>query len=447
MIWTKEQAKALTDRVLSMSKAEQTFVALTGGDRANLRFARNTATTSGASSGMSLAITSSFGKRSGIVTTAQFDDESLQRALRKAEEVAKVSPENPEAMPFLGAQTYSPANAYFDDAANASADWRASSVETAIALAKKKDVVSAGFVETQAAIQALASSKGLFAYDRFTAADYNLTARTPDGSGSGWASKSFNELRLLDPAKLAAAAIDKAALAKAAVGIEPGKYTVVLEPAAVADLMAFMMFSGDARQADEGRSFFSKKGGGNRIGEQFVSEKVNIYSDPAHPLAPTISADNEGLPISRNAWVEKGVLKDLFYSRFWAEKMSKKPTAGPANLIMDGGTATMEDLISGVERGVLVTRFWYIRPLDPQTILVTGLTRDGLFLIEKGKVTRAVKNMRWNESPVVAFNNIEGMTPAERVVSGEGIGGAGLSMVCPAARIREFTFSSSSDAV
>lgn len=447
MIWTKEQAKALTDRVLSMSKAEQTFVALTGGDRANLRFARNTATTSGASSGMSLAITASFGKRSGIVTTAQFDEESLQRALRKAEEIAKVSPENPEAMPFLGPQTYAQTNAYFDDAANASADWRASSVETAIALAKKKDVVSAGFVETQAQIQAVASSKGLFAYDRFSAADYNLTARTPDGSGSGWASKSFNELRLLDPAKLAGAAIDKAALAKAPVGIEPGKYTVVLEPAAVADLMAFMMFSGDARQADEGRSFFSKKGGGNRIGEQFVSERINIYSDPAHPLAPTISADNEGIPISRNAWVEKGVLKDLFYSRFWAEKMSKKPTAGPANLIMEGGTSSMDDLIAGVERGVLVTRFWYIRPLDPQTILVTGLTRDGLFLIEKGKVTRAVKNMRWNESPVVAFNNIEGMTPAERVVSGEGIGGAGLSMVCPAARIREFTFSSSSDAV
>jgi predicted Zn-dependent protease len=157
--------------------------------------------------------------------------------------------------------------------------------------------------------------------------------------------------------------------------------------------------------------------------------------------------DNEGLPISKNVWVEKGVLKDLFYSRFWADKMGKQPTAGPANLVMDGGAAKMDDLIAGVERGLLVTRFWYIRMLDPQTILVTGLTRDGLFLIEKGKVTRPVKNMRWNESPIVAFNNIDVMTPAERVVSGEGVGGAGLSVVCPAARIREFTFSSSSDAI
>ena len=447
MIWTKEQAKTLTDRVLSFAKADETIVTLSGGDRANLRFARNTATTSGASSGYSLAIASSFGKKSGTVTTAEFDDASLQRAVRNAEEIAKLSPENPEAMPVLGPQTYSAVKAYFDDAANASPEWRASSVATAIELSRKKDVVSAGFVETQASIQAVANSKGLFAYDRFTAADYNLTARTPDGSGSGWASKSFNELRLIDPAALAGTAIDKAAMSKSPAAIEPGKYTVVLEPAAMADMLVFFLFSANARQADEGRSFFSKKGGGNRIGDQVLGEKVRIFSDPAHPIAPTVAFDGEGLPLTRDVWVENGVLKNLFYSRFWAQKMGKTPTAGPGNVIMEGGTATRDELIAGVERGVLVTRFWYIRPLDPQTILITGLTRDGLFLIEKGKITRPVKNMRWNESPVVALNNIEAMTPAERVVSGEGVGSGGLALVCPAAHIREFTFSSASEAV
>jgi predicted Zn-dependent protease len=447
MIWTREQAKALIDRVLSVSKAEETSVNLNGGERGNLRFARNTATTSGASSGYNLAVTASFGKKSGTVTTAEFDDASLQRAMRSAEEIARLSPENPEAMPVVGPQTYSPSRAYFEDVATVTPDWRASSVATAIELSKQKEVVSAGFIETAATIQALGNSKGLFAYDRVTAADYNLTARTPDGSGSGWASKSFNELRLLEPSKLAAAAIEKAARSKSPAAIEPGKYTVVLEPAAVADLLAFMVFSADARQADEGRSFFSKKGGGNRIGEQILGEKVHIFSDPLHPMAPAPTFDGEGLAIKRDVWVEKGVLKDLFYSRFWAQKQDKQPTAGPANLIMDGGTATMDDLIAGTERGVLVTRFWYIRPLDPQTLLLTGLTRDGLFLIEKGKVTRPIKNMRWNESPVVALNNVEAMTPAERVVSGEGIGGSGLALVCPAARVREFTFSSASDAV
>jgi predicted Zn-dependent protease len=447
MIWTREQAKALTDKALSFSKAEETFVSVNGGDRANVRFARNTATTSGASSGYSLAITASFGKQSGTVTTAEFDDESLQRAARNAEEIAKLSPENPEAMPAIGPQTFTPVNAFFDDAATASPDWRASSVATAIDLSKQKDVVSAGFVETSAQVQAIANSKGLFGYDRYTAADYNLTARTPDGSGSGWASKSFNELRQLDPARLAASAIEKAAMSKNPAAIEPGKYIVVLEPAAVADLLAYFIFSADARQADEGRSFFSRKGGGTRIGEQVLGEKVRIYSDPAHPLAPSVAFDGEGLPIGRNVWVENGVLKDLMYSRFWAQKQGKTPTAGPSNIIMDGGSATMSDLIAGTERGILVTRFWYIRSLDRQTILLTGLTRDGLFLIEKGKVTRPIKNMRWNDSPVVALNNIDAMTPAERTVSGEGIGGAGLALVCPAARVREFTFSSASEAV
>ena len=447
MLWTKEQSKAITDKVLSFSKAESTQVTLGGNDSANLRFARNTATTSGATSGYSLAITAQFGKRAGTTTTSEFDDESLQRAVRAAEEIAKLSPENPELMPPVEPQSYSPVTAFFEDAAAASPEWRAASVEKALVLSRKQDVVSAGFVETQAAMQTVANSKGLFGYDRFTAADYNLTARTPDGTGSGWASKSFNQLRMLDPDALAAAAIEKAAQSRNPSAIEPGKYTVVLEPAAMADLLVFMMFSADARQADEGRSFFSKKGGGNRIGEQFLGEKVRIYSDPAHPLAPSLSFDGQGLPIKRNTWVENGVLKDLFYSRFWAEKTGKAPTAGPGNLIMEGGTAKMDDLIAGTERGVLVTRFWYIRPLDPQSLLFTGLTRDGLFLIENGKVTRPVKNMRWNESPIVAFNNVDAMTAPERVVSGEGVGAGGLALVCPAARIREFTFSSSSDAI
>jgi predicted Zn-dependent protease len=447
MIWTNGEAKALTERALSFSKAEETFVSLNGGERANVRFARNTATTSGASSGYNLAITATFGKRSGTVTTAEFDDASLLRAARNAEEIARLSPENPEAMPAIGPQTFTPVKAFFDDAAGASPDWRATSVGAAITLSKQKEVVSAGFVETSAQIQAVANSKGLFGFDRYTAADYNLTARTPDGSGSGWASKSYNELRQLDPAKLAAAAIEKAAQSKNPVAIDPGKYTVVLEPAAVADLLAYFVFFADARQADEGRNYFSKKGGGNRIGERVLGENVRIFSDPAHPLAPSVAFDNDGLPIGRNQWVENGVLKDLLYSRFWAQKQGKKPTAGPSNIIMEGGSATIADLIAGTERGILVTRFWYIRTLDPQTMLLTGLTRDGLFLIEKGKVTRPLKNMRWNDSPVTALSHVEAMTPAERAVSGEGIGGGGLALVCPAARLKEFTFSSASDAV
>src|SRR6476469_6757102 len=259
MIWTKEQAKALTDRALSFSKADETQVILSGGDRANVRFARNSVITSGASSGYSLAILAKFGQKVGTVTASEFSDASLQRALRSAEEIARLSPDNPEAMPLVGPQTYASTKAYFDDAAGASPEWRAGAVRAALDAAREKKVEAAGFVETSAQIQAVATSKGQFGYDRFTAAGYNLTARTQDSTGSGWASKSFSELRLVDPGTLASTAIDKATRTKAPMAIEPGKYTVVLEPAAVADLLAFMLFSGDARQADEGRSYYSKK--------------------------------------------------------------------------------------------------------------------------------------------------------------------------------------------
>jgi predicted Zn-dependent protease len=447
MIWTREQAKTLIDRALSLSKAEETQAALTGGERANARFARNSVTTSGASSGYSLAITAKFGQRAGTVTASEFSDAALQRAVRNAEEIARLSPENPEAMPLVGPQTYADVRTYFEDAASATPEWRAGAVKAALDAAKEKNVDAAGFVETSAQIQAVATSKGQFGYGRYTSADYNLTARTPDGAGSGWASKSYNELRQLQPGALAGTAIDKAARSHNPVGIEPGKYTVVLEPAALADIVANLAFAADARQADEGRSFFSKKGGGTRVGETVVSEKVTIYSDPAHTLAPAVPFDGEGLPLARINWIDKGVLKNLSYSRYWAQKQGKAATPQPGNLIMEGGTSTVDELVAGVARGVLVTRFWYIRPLDPQTLLFTGLTRDGLFLIENGKVTRPVKNMRWNESPILALNNLDAMTPAERTVSGEGVGGAGFAIVCPAARIREFTFSSASDAV
>ncbi len=447
MIWTREQAKTLIDRTLAFSKAEETQVTLTGGDRANVRFARNSVTTAGASSGYSLAITSKFGQKAGTVTASEFSDTALQRAVKNAEEIARLSPDNPEAMPLVGAQTYADVKTYFEDTAGATPEWRAGAVKAALDAAKARSVDAAGYVETSAQIQAVASSKGQFGYGRYTAADYNLTARTPDGAGSGWASKSYNELRLLQPAALAAAAIDKAARSHSPAAIEPGKYTVVLEPAALADIIANLAFAADARQADEGRSFFSKKGGGTRVGEQIVNEKVTLFSDPAHPLAPAIPFDGEGLPLARIDWVDKGVLKNLSYSRYWAQKQGKTATPQPGNLVMQGGTSTIDELIAGVERGVLVTRFWYIRALDPQTLVFTGLTRDGLFLIEKGKVTRPVKNMRWNESPIFALNNLDAMTASERAVSGEGVGGAGFSIVCPAARIREFTFTSGSDAV
>jgi predicted Zn-dependent protease len=442
MIWTREQAKALTDRALSFSKAEETQVVLTGGDRANVRFARNSVTTSGASSGYSLAIIAKFGQKVGTVTASEFSDASLQRAARNAEEIARLSPDNPEAMPALGPQTYPAVKAFFDDAASATPDWRAGAVRVALDISKEKDVVSAGFVETSAQIQAVATSKGQFAYDRVTAADYNLTARTQDGTGSGWASKSFNQLGLLDPRSLAAAAIDKAARSHNPTAIEPGKYTVVLEPAASVELIQNLL-NVDARNADEGRSFLSKSGGGTRLGEKLMDERVTIYSDPSNADAPAGPWVGDGRPTQRTVWIDKGAYQNLSYSRYWAEKQGKPALAGPSNFIMDGGTQSLEDLIRSTTRGLLVTRTWYIRGLDPQTLLFTGLTRDGTFYIEDGQIRYAVKNMRFNESPIIMLNNLDALGRPTRVRTDE----TGQPSLVPPMRIRDFNFSSLSDAV
>jgi predicted Zn-dependent protease len=199
----------------------------------------------------------------------------------------------------------------------------------------------------------------------------------------------------------------------------------------------------DARSADEGRSYFSKSGGKSRLGDKIVDERVTIYSDPANPDLPAAPWSGDGRPQEKTMWIEKGVVKNLAYSRYWAQKQGKKAIPSPNNVIMAGGTATLEDMIKSTQRGILVTKLWYIREVDPQTILLTGLTRDGTFYIENGKIKHPVKNFRFNESPVIMLNNLETLGKPERVLSTE----SNQSYLVPPMKIREFTFTSLSDAV
>jgi predicted Zn-dependent protease len=238
-------------------------------------------------------------------------------------------------------------------------------------------------------------------------------------------------------------AAQKAAGSTGAKAIEPGKYTVILEPAAGIVLLEQLYGSLDARSADEGRSFLSKPGGKTRLGEKLVDERVNIYSDPSNIELPASNWAGDGQPLGKMSWIEKGVVKNFSYSRYWAQKKGVKPVPGPANIIMEGGTQSLEDLIKGTEKGILVTRLWYIRPVDPQTLLYTGLTRDGTFYIENGQIKFPIKNLRFNESPVIMLNNLDALGKAERTVSGE----SSQSALIPPMRIRDFTFSSLSDAV
>ena len=443
-VMPREMAQALVEKVVKMSKADDVQVNVTSGYQADLRFAANQVSTSGGVVNGQVAVTSTFGKKHATTVTNDLSDDALRATIDKSEALAKLSPDDPEVMPALGPQTYAPVNGYFDATANLSAEDRARAALTALEPARKAgDLKAAGFIIVNAGSNALGNGKGLFAYNRSTTANYTLTVRTNDGTGSGWAGAEHPDWKQLDFSGMASRAIDKARLSRNPVAIEPGRYTVILEPQAVGDLVQLMGFALAARNADEGRSAFSKPGGGNKIGEKIVDDRVTIFSDPQDPQLLAQPYDNQGMPLSRQVWIENGVLKQLFYTRFWAQKQNKQPTGFPSSIKLEGGTTSMDDMIKSTPRGVLVTRLWYLRQVDPRTILFTGLTRDGTFLIENGRITRAIKNFRFNESPLFLLANLEAIGPAVRLGGTE----QGGPVVMPAIKAKDFNFTSLSDAV
>lgn len=442
---SKDEAQALLKKVIALSKAETCEANLNGNTNGNIRTARNSVTTSGVQDDLQLVVQSSYGKRAGTTTINELDDASLEKAVRRSEELAKLAPENPEFMPPLEPQQYVDAPGWVDATARISPDFRAKGAADSINPSKEKKLVAAGFLQDFYGFQAMMNSKGLFAYYPSTNVNFTVTVRSEDGTGSGFAASDHNDVAELDTAKTSGVAIDKALRSMAAKAIEPGKYTVILEPAASVGILQFMAFGFDARQADEGRSFLSKPDGKNKKGEKIVDERVNIWSDPADPRVPTAPWAGDGRPRKKTMFIENGVVKNLYTSRYWAEKTKIEPIPFPANMLMAGGTASTEDLIKDTKRGLLVTRTWYIRMVDPQTVLVTGLTRDGLFMIEDGKLSFPVKNFRFNESPVIMLNNLDALGKPIRFSDGDGFGG-GASLI-PPMRIRDFTFSSLSDAV
>jgi predicted Zn-dependent protease len=287
------------------------------------------------------------------------------------------------------------------------------------------------------------NSKGLFAYNKGTDVIFTITTRNEEGTGSGYAARGFNDVNKLDTYAATKISTQKANGSIGARAIEPGRYTVILEPVAVAYMLESMFFGLDARNADEGRSFMSKPGGGNRLGEQLMDPKVSIYSDPFNAELPSPTWNRDGQLMEKRNWIEKGIVKNLSYSRYWASHKNVAPVPGPGNIIMEGGTESIEDMIKNTEKGVLVSRLWYIRMVDPQTLLLTGLTRDGTFYIENGEIKFPVKNFRFNESPVIMLNNVESLGKPERSISVESY----RSYLVPPMKVRDFTFTSLSDAV
>lgn len=441
-----EEARTLCDLVLSLSRADQARVNVTTGWRGFTRTATNRITSAGGSSDVTVRISSVFGNQVASVTTNRLDQDALAEAVRDSESLARLAPADPEYLPELGPQQHVPVSAYYTSTANLTPETRANAAALAIQAANGSNMIAAGFIDVRADADAVATSNGLFAYHSQTGVASTLTVRDPDGSSSGWAGDEANEWSAIESERIAADAVRKCEQWRRATALEPGTYEAVLEPTAVGMLLSRMRTSFNARTADEGRSYFSKPGGGNRMGEELFDAKVTLRSDPAGSNWETRPFTGAGLPVRSEAWVENGVLTSLSYSRFWADRQGTEPKPVASNFIMSGGEASVDEMIRSVSRGVLITRFWYIRSLNPRTLSYTGITRDGTFLIENGRITRPVNNFRFNQSLVELLRDVELLGRPTRVAAAEN-SSVSVPIIVPALKVRRFNLSSVSDAI
>jgi predicted Zn-dependent protease len=456
---TQDEAQKIAKKVLGMSTFPECQVTITAQEQAYTRFANNGITTASFSLRHNLSIVTTRDARTGSYSTNDLDDDSLRNAVKKAEELAALTPPNSERLSPVGPQEFPKTFDYDERTANARSPEMIPHVKTIIDAAMKQKLVAAGLVERSRRVTAIAGNTGLFGFHNSSDSQLTTTIRMADGSSSGWAGQPSMKLTAIDSAGLAATAIEKCKRWKNPQKLEPGHYTVVLEATACGDLVRLMIGAFSARATEEGRTFLSKRGGGTLLGEKVFPESITLRSDPFDPRQPSSPWTGDWLPTSAVTYVDKGVIANLGYDRYWAEKTGKKPNGGGGggrggggggfgpgggggSLIMEGTDAPLDKLIASINRGLLVTHFWYIRGVNQQTLQNTGLTRDGLFLIENGKITTPIMNFRFNESPVRLLRNTKMVGQTARVRGLEG----GM-MVAPAIVASDFPLTSISDAV
>ncbi len=443
-----DELQSITKKVLSYSKSEWAEVSAGSSHRANLRYAANTVTTSGSSEDTTISVTAVNGKRAGTATTNDLSDDGMHRVVRRAEEIASLAPENEELMPPITTkQEYLHSAGY--DIRSTDYEWaaaqRAKIAAAAINEANGRHFLTAGFIESSTGHSVFRNSKGLVASDKSTRSIFSTTMRNADGTSSGWNKRASHAISQLDHKIAILHASEKCTAWQSPKEFDPGVYKAILEPSAAADLIQQFAGSLDAREAEEGRSPFSRQGGKTALGEMVANEKVNIYSDPAHPNVPAGVYGGGGVALARREWVTNGKLSNFTRSRYWAAKTGQPEIPGGSNIIMDGGDKLPEDFMTDLGEGLLITSFWYIRDVDNQTMLRTGLTRDGLFWVENGQIKHGVMNFRWNESPLAVLKNITGLS--RPVVTAPRDGWDGQPMYIPLIYVSAFNFASLSDAV
>jgi predicted Zn-dependent protease len=442
----RSQAESIIQKTLSLSDADETEVILSSGTENLTRFSDNVITQNVSRSADGLSIRLHMGKKIGRATTDRFEQDALKRAVDRAKDAASQQDDNPEILPMLGPSEYQDIEAFHQKTADFTPAQRAEGIKRIAAAAEKVKGNSAGIYSTGGDAVALGNSHGLFAYYRSTNATFSVTVDINDNSG--WAEETHRDVTRINADRVSEIAIQKAMDAQDPITLDPGEYPVVLEPAAVSDFLMFMAYEGlGGVNFNENRSFMSGK-----LGQKIMGENITIIDDAYSPLNPGLPFDFEGQPRQQVTLIEKGVAKSVVHDRRTAGKANTESSGHalpqpsstgpiPLNIILAPGDSSLEEMIQSTDRGILVTHFHYTNVLDPIVLSLTGMTRDGTYLIENGKVTRPIKNMRFTQGTIEAFNHVE-LISKEQITAAAFFEG---SFVVPALKISKFNFSSGSE--
>jgi predicted Zn-dependent protease len=438
---TRDQALTLVEAALKHSEAEGAFVSISAGEESLARYSSNQITQNLSRTRFTLTVTSYFGTRHASASTTDSDPEAIAAVVRSSEALARIAPEDPEWVPLLEPQAYEDRLPAFDErTATLSPLERGGMIQRVCALSTQAGVDGSGTLSTEAYVRAIGNSQGLRAYNRYTEADFGYTARIEDGSS--WSQRSAWAVDQLPIKELTTQIIECSLQSRKPRAVNPGSYPVIFDGAAFKDLLSWLSWNLDARAADEGRSFMSRtdesgKSAGNLLGEAMFSPLVHVQRNAAHPLLQGSTFFGDGLPNGALDIVKDGIPKALSYSRYWAQQQGKEPTGSMSPVVMAGTDQSLTDLVSQTERGILVSRAWYVRYVNPKTLVVTGMTRDGTFWIENGQVAYPIKNLRFNQSLPDMFRDVDALSTVQRY---------GNSVV-PGVRVKAFNFSSVTDSV
>jgi predicted Zn-dependent protease len=388
---SEDECREIAERALGFVTADEALVRITQRRERTTRFAGNAISFNAATERARVTARVAFGARVGTSSVESTDEDALREVVRRAEEAARETPADPEFLPCLGPQEYLPVDAWRPETAAIDGAEQILPAQEMIEAARAADCVAAGTVETGATVTALATTHGLFARHARTDAEIGCTITAADSSG--WARRRECDVRRLDARALAREAIDLARRSAAPRALPAGRYTVLFRPAAVADLVPVLPMLSDARRTDAGLTFLS-----GRVGEKLAGDSITLRSDPGHPHSPTQPFDSEGLPQGKRAWIDRGRFVGQPCDRWTAQRSGREAVPMPRSFVMEGTERSLDALVAGIARGVLVTRLWYIRPVKIEQTLLTGMTRDGTFLIEDGRITGGVRSLRFNDS-------------------------------------------------